>query len=494
MVPREENFPPGRISTRRLKRDRRLGESSFTRQKQLGTRHKCLPVDKSDSRSVLNRSIRRPYKLSNRHIHELVSRSGRNRNKRVTSPVAWQEGVCVSSVLSDQSMHSENSIGAMRDSAGDSCVADASLVSPSSEHVDQASSVTSGDRNASNLPDRGNSSPGAESNITTNRLEVIGGRYESIGLSENVRSLILGSCRNGTNRAYQSAWSKWVGWCRERQITPFSASLSQFLEYLSWLCENNFEYRTINVHRSAISTVLTHVDGTPMGQHFLTSKLMKGIYNKIPPKPKYQQIWDLDKVLSYLNSLETNDKLHIKVLSKKLAFLLAVVSPKRVSEISRLNTEFMKYSDTGVIFELPGLSKTQSSSKPKQVKYDAYPENPQLCVVSCIKTYCARTESKRDNSNRGHLLIMNRKPYASISAQTVSHWIRDIMGLAGIDTSKFKAHSARAASTSKASNAGVPIEEILSMADWSSQSTFVKFYRKVVTPHSYGKSVLRTCK
>ncbi|KAK3084586.1 hypothetical protein FSP39_015964 [Pinctada imbricata] len=220
---------------------------------------------------------------------------------------------------------------------------------------------------------------------------------------------------------------------------------------------------------------------------------MKGIYNKIPPKPKYQQIWDLDKVLSYLNSLETNDKLHIKVLSKKLAFLLAVVSPKRVSEISRLNTEFMKYSDTGVIFELPGLSKTQSSSKPKQVKYDAYPENPQLCVVSCIKTYCARTESKRDNSNRGYLLIMNRKPYASISAQTVSHWIRDIMGLAGIDTSKFKAHSARAASTSKASNAGVPIEEILSMADWSSQSIFVKFYRKVVTPHSYGKSVLRTC-
>ena len=49
------------------------------------------------------------------------------------------------------------------------------------------------------------------------------------------------------------------------------------------------------------------------------------------------------------------------------------------------------------------------------------------------------------------------------------------MNLAGIDTSVFKAHSTRAASSSKASNQGVPLEEILLMADWSGQSTFLKF-------------------
>ena len=54
------------------------------------------------------------------------------------------------------------------------------------------------------------------------------------------------------------------------------------------------------------------------------------------------------------------------------------------------------------------------------------------------------------------------------------------MAAAGIDISHFKAHSTRAASTSAAARLGVSTAQILLTADWSSASTFSKFYKRDV--------------
>ena len=64
---------------------------------------------------------------------------------------------------------------------------------------------------------------------------------------------------------------------------------------------------------------------------------------------------------------------------------------------------------------------------------------------------------------------------------------------AGIDTSVFSAHSTRGASTSAASLAGVPTQQILSTADWSTDN--VKFYfrdRQVQSPH-HGRVLISLC-
>ena len=52
----------------------------------------------------------------------------------------------------------------------------------------------------------------------------------------------------------------------------------------------------------------------------------------------------------------------------------------------------------------------------------------------------------------------------------------EVMEMAGIDTSVFKAHSVRGASTSAALDRGVPMQDILATADWSRESTFRRFY------------------
>ena len=64
---------------------------------------------------------------------------------------------------------------------------------------------------------------------------------------------------------------------------------------------------------------------------------------------------------------------------------------------------------------------------------------------------------------------------------------------AGIDTGIFKAHSVRGASSSRAAAAGITIADILQAVDWSSESTFQRFYHLPVLEQT-GRAVLSSAK
>ena len=65
------------------------------------------------------------------------------------------------------------------------------------------------------------------------------------------------------------------------------------------------------------------------------------------------------------------------------------------------------------------------------------------------------------------------------------------MEAAGIDTKVFKPHSTRAAATSKAKAACVPIHDILRHAGWSSSRCFDLFYNKPVEPSNFASAILQ---
>ena len=68
--------------------------------------------------------------------------------------------------------------------------------------------------------------------------------------------------------------------------------------------------------------------------------------------------------------------------------------------------------------------------------------------------------------------------------------LKVFLSLSGIDTTIFSAHSLRGAATSTALIQGVSVSEILSMADWSQESTFRKFYYKPRFNSAPGNAVL----
>jgi len=76
---------------------------------------------------------------------------------------------------------------------------------------------------------------------------------------------------------------------------------------------------------------------------------------------------------------------------------------------------------------------------------------------------------------------------------TLARWVKNILSSAGVDTSKFKAHSTRSAATSFAAKQNVNVTDILSAVGWSSEQTFQRFYnRPDQTDFNFGTVILNS--
>ena len=106
--------------------------------------------------------------------------------------------------------------------------------------------------------------------------------------------------------------------------------------------------------------------------------------------------------------------------------------------------------------------------------------------------YVVRTASIKQSLNSSQVFVSYGKPYKVISSATLARWLKAVLSLAGIDTSIFKGHSFRGASTSKAVSFRVPLDVILKAADWKNTYTFAKFYqRETSSVGQFGQAVLK---
>ena len=76
---------------------------------------------------------------------------------------------------------------------------------------------------------------------------------------------------------------------------------------------------------------------------------------------------------------------------------------------------------------------------------------------------------------------------------SIARWIKTVLKDSDIDTSTFGPLSIRSASTSAAQKLGVSVFDILKVADWSREATFIKFYHKPIAPAHPGIQVLSSC-
>ena len=67
----------------------------------------------------------------------------------------------------------------------------------------------------------------------------------------------------------------------------------------------------------------------------------------------------------------------------------------------------------------------------------------------------------------------------------MSRWIKGELSKAGVDTSVFKAHSYKSASSSKARDTGISVSEILTKGDWKSVHPFKTFYPRDIINSEY---------
>ena len=112
----------------------------------------------------------------------------------------------------------------------------------------------------------------------------------------------------------------------------------------------------------------------------------------------------------------------------------------------------------------------------------------QDCVINCLNDYLKRTKPYRGRTSQ--LFLSTQKPFQGVSRDTISRWLKLVLDMAGIDTTRFTAHSTRTASTSYAKAKGLPSHVIMAAADRHSESTFAKFYDKCILKENFGDKLL----
>ena len=71
-----------------------------------------------------------------------------------------------------------------------------------------------------------------------------------------------------------------------------------------------------------------------------------------------------------------------------------------------------------------------------------------------------------------------------VKTGSIDRWLKLVMEEAGIDMSKFKAHSTRSAAVSSVPLSGLSAEDIAKLGDCNNVKTFYKFFKKEVQSSS----------
>ncbi len=263
--------------------------------------------------------------------------------------------------------------------------------------------------------------------------------------------------------------------------------MTYILDYLASLFQKGLEYRSIGVHRSAISAYHEPIAFrgalSTVGKHPQVSKLMSGVHNLRPPKPRYAFTWDVEKVLNLFRSWP--EKLSHKQLSIKVATLLGLIGVTRGAELHLFDLRYLSKFDRHYEFGLAGTVKNvREGKKPQPEVYFEHGEDRKLCPIACIDDYITLTAPWRPNGVPASFFLIYISPHQPISTSRLAGWVKEALHLADVDTGVFKAHSVRGASSSKAFLSGLSVKEVLTRGSWSQETTWQKFYHKEILPSS----------
>ena len=294
--------------------------------------------------------------------------------------------------------------------------------------------------------------------------------------------------RPGTKKVYTNYLSKWAVFCLTKDVSLLNPTIPQVCKFLRTLAGRGLGFAALNAARSALSLIHPNYEGKSVGKHPAVCWVIKGAYERNPPRPKYDAFWEVNKVFTLFKSWPDNKHLSLKLLSWKLAVVLLLVTSQRGQTILSLST---KHVDLGnpVVFKLHKLLKHNRLGDPLDtIVLKPFPEEPKLCVVRTLRTYINKTLLWP----AGQLLIGHIKPHRAISRDTLSRWTLTILQKSGIDTKKFKGHSTRGASTSAARLLGSPLNAIMKHAGWRNTTSFAKYYNKrIEKQHNVASTLLR---
>ena len=291
-----------------------------------------------------------------------------------------------------------------------------------------------------------------------------------------------------------------MGWIPER------ANSTQLAQYLCHLYDRGLATATIQVHRAAISSVISGSNYNPSEDDVIRN-LIRRFQRDRPKQVRVVPDWDLSVVLAQLlkppfvhGNPPSDRTIPLQYLLYKTTFLLALASGARRSELHalvRTPPSFLITRDgsSGAksmqLRAYPGF--VAKNQVPDQVftpfiipsMAHLVPQEPErlLCPVRCTDLYIQRTSDPEFLQHRRRLLLHYDKSIRETRLSHVSQWIVNTIVLAykNVDEEaarllQVRAHEVRAMSSSISYFNNVSISEVMESARWRSRGTFIGHY------------------
>ncbi|XP_060546801.1 uncharacterized protein LOC132711537 [Pantherophis guttatus] len=331
----------------------------------------------------------------------------------------------------------------------------------------------------------------------SNRLEAERFLLGEARIPTRVISTMQAARRPSTSRIYEATWQSFSKWCRRSSIDPLSASVLQVLCFLQDGFDSGLTPNTLRRQVAAIASILSCNSPDSIARHPHIRIFLRGAVNLRPPPIHRYPTWNLNKVLNALtlSPFEPLRQVSLRFLSFKVAFLVAITSARRISELASLSirSDLCIFHTDRVVLRLDPAFLPKINSRFHRAQELVLPDfcpRPGhrlerswhlLDVRRALKIYISRTAPLR----RTEALFVSFQPAsigARVSSVTIGRWIRATIATAYQQQHlpvppRITAHSTRSAATSAAWATQATLEEVCRAATWTSISPFIRHYR-----------------
>ncbi|KAF7246173.1 Rho-associated protein kinase 1 [Varanus komodoensis] len=175
-------------------------------------------------------------------------------------------------------------------------------------------------------------------------------------LDLDIQRILESALRPSTRKSYAAKWRRFSSFADSHSFAPESGSIENVLQFLLKLHRLGLKPSSIKVYAAAISHYRGTIQGSSVFSQPLIRRFLKGLQNLHPSIRPVMPTWSLSVVLQALTRppFEPLATVDLRLVSWKTAFLVAVTSARRASELCALscteslrlsNRPFVKYSE-----------------------------------------------------------------------------------------------------------------------------------------------------
>ena len=225
------------------------------------------------------------------------------------------------------------------------------------------------------------------------------------GFSSSVCQVLVGASQTSTSKVYQQCWIEWAGWCVQQGLPNNAISAPKLANFLLFLFQAGLVCHTIGIYFSAISAFLEPHWIHKASNHPVMLKLMHHFYLQCPLSHKCFDTWDVEHLLSLLESWAPASSLTTFKLAWKTATLLALVTAKHCSDLTLLcidNQYFFLQHNAAIFIPMSGGKTDHVGHLPPQICIESH-SIVNLFPFLYLKAYFRHTESFRMKPNGSHV-------------------------------------------------------------------------------------------